>query len=65
MVRVAIALIAALMISGCTAMTYQSDKPAEVVSSCIADGWKKVPSSGFELPITLTKTENYYFVDVI
>jgi len=53
------------MVSGCSTMTYKSEKPADVVSSCIAEGWGKSPSSGLELPVKLTKTDDYYFVDVV
>lgn len=58
-------LIAALMTSGCATVTYTSQQPAETVSNCIASGWRKVPSSGVEVPVSLTKTEAYYFVDVV
>ncbi len=63
--RNTLALVAALTISGCTTLTYTSDKPADTVSGCIASGWRKVPSSGVELPVTLTRNDDYYFVDVV
>jgi hypothetical protein len=53
------------MTAGCTTMTYTSQKPAAVVSDCIASGWRKVPSSGLEVPVSLAKTDDYYFVDVV
>ena len=46
-------------------MTYQSQHSAEAVSDCIARGWRKVPDSGIELPVSLTKDKDYYVVDVV
>ena len=46
-------------------MTYTSNRSALEVSECIANGWRKVPSSGLELPVSLTKSEDYYLVDVV
>lgn len=54
-----------LMVSGCTTLTYTSHRPAREVSDCIAKGWRKVPSSGMEVPVTLTLEKDYYFVDVV
>ena len=45
-------------------MTYTSDRSASEIAACIADGWSKSPRSGYEVPVSLTKTENYYFVGV-
>ncbi len=58
-------LIAASMASGCTTMTYTSQKPAAVVSDCIASGWRNAPSSGVEVPVSLIKMDDYYVVDVV
>ncbi|HET7765041.1 MAG TPA: hypothetical protein VFK92_08115 [Burkholderiales bacterium] len=58
-------MIAALTTVGCTTTNYASPKPALAVSDCIAVGWRKVPDSGVELPVSLTKTDDYYFVDVV
>jgi hypothetical protein len=63
--RIACYLIAALMLAGFTTMTYSSQKSAAVVSDCIASGWRKVPSSGVDVPVSLTKSNEYYFVDVV
>jgi hypothetical protein len=64
-VRNTFVLISALVISGCTTVTYTSPKPAVMVSDCIASGWRKVPSSGVEVPVSVTKADDYYFVDVV
>lgn len=58
-------LISVLMISSCATVRYTSQKPAATVSNCIASGWREVPSSGVEVPVSLTKTDGYYFVDVV
>lgn len=63
--RNAVALIFTLMATGCTTMTYHSEKPADVVSSCIASGWRRVPGPEVELPVSLTRTDEYYYVDVV
>lgn len=64
--RITSLLIAsALLTSACATMTYTSSLPAEIVSNCIASGWKKVPNSSVELPVSLTRTDEYYFVDVV
>jgi len=63
--RIACYLIAILMSAGCTTMSYSSQKSAAVVSACIANGWRKVPSSEIEVPVSLTETSEYYFVDVV
>lgn len=57
-------IIALLFASGCATVTYNSNRPASVVSNCIAEGWKKSPTSGYMLPVSLTKFEQYYFVGV-
>ena len=64
-VRALIALVSIFTLSGCTTTTYTSQKSAESVSSCIARGWRTVPSSGVEVPVSLTKEQGYYFVDVV
>jgi hypothetical protein len=61
--RIALLLVA-LILSGCATMTYTSNRLASDVSECIASGWRKSPFSGYELPVSLIKTEEYYFVDV-
>jgi hypothetical protein len=58
-------LIAALFTVGCTTITYTSQQSAEIVSDCIANGWRKVPSSGVEIPVSLTHESEYYFIDVV
>ena len=45
-------------------MNFTSAGSAETVSACIAAGWRKSPSSGIEVPVSLTKMEKYYFVGV-
>jgi hypothetical protein len=52
------------MTTGCATVNYTSQKPAALVSECIANGWRKVPESNAELPVTLIQTSDYYFVDV-
>lgn len=63
--RIACLLIALLIFPGCATMTYTSNRSAPEVSECIANGWRKVPSSGSEVPVSVTKSEDYYFVDVV
>ena len=63
--RVAYFLFVALMTIGCTTLSYTSQKPAALVSECIAKGWRKVPDSKAELPVTLTQTAGYYYVEVV
>lgn len=63
--RVAFLVGVACVSAGCTTMTYTSRKPAAVVSDCIASGWRKIPDSGAELPVSLTKKDEYYLVDVV
>ena len=63
--RITYWLGAALLTAGCTTTTYTSQKSAEMVSDCIANGWRKAPSSGVELPVSLTHESEYYFVDVV
>jgi hypothetical protein len=46
-------------------MTYTSQNSADVVSGCIESGWRAVPSSGVQMPVTRTKNDDYYFVDVV
>jgi hypothetical protein len=48
----------------CATMTYSSDRPAHDVSECIAGGWRNAPRSGYGLPVSLTRTEDYFFVAV-
>lgn len=62
--RTGLLIIALLLASGCATVTYNSNRPASVVSKCIAEGWKKSPASGSMLPVSLTKSEQYYFVGV-
>jgi hypothetical protein len=62
--RWGLSIIALILASGCATVTYNSDRPASVVSECIAAGWKKSPKSGYVLPVSLTKLEQYYFVGV-
>jgi len=54
-----------LTVSGCATMTYTSHRSAEEVSTCIANGWRDVPSSGIQLPVSLTREADYYLVDVV
>ncbi len=63
--RIACLVVALPVLSGCATMTYTSDRSALEVSQCIADGWRRVPSSGWELPVSLTKSEDHFFVDVV
>jgi hypothetical protein len=63
--RIAWLLIILSVLSGCATMTYTSQESAQKVSDCIAKAWRKVPTSGVELPVSLTKEKSYYFVDVV
>lgn len=59
-------LIATLLLfAGCSTVTYTSQKPAVEVSQCIANGWRDVSGSGVKMPVTLTKSRDYYFIDVV
>lgn len=58
-------LFSVMLTSGCATVTYTSQQPAETVANCIASGWRKVPGSGVEIPVSLSKTDAYYFVDVV
>lgn len=58
------ALCAMMLISGCATMNYSSSLAAAEVSECIAAGWRKSARSGAKVPVSLTKTEQYYFVGV-
>lgn len=51
-------------LTSCATMTYTSNRPASDVSECIANGWRKSPSSGYTAPVSLTRKEKYYFVGV-
>jgi len=58
-------LVAALLMTGCSTVSYTSQKSAAEVSDCIAKGWREVSGSGVKMPVTLTKSRDYYFVDVV
>lgn len=64
-IRLACLLMILLIVPGCATMTYTSQKSAEEVSTCIANGWSNVPSSGIQLPVSLTREVDYYLVDVV
>jgi len=53
------------MTTGCATLNVTSPKPAALVSECIANGWREVPDSKAKLPVTLTQTSDYYYVDVV
>jgi len=59
-----VTLSAVMLVSGCSTTNHISGHPAAEVSECIAAGWRKAPRSGVEAPVSLTKTEQYYFVGV-
>lgn len=63
--RIPFLFIAVLLTTGCSTVSYTSQKPAVEVSHCIADGWRDVSGSGTKMPVTLTKSRDYYFVDVV
>ena len=52
---------------GCVTTHYASQNSAEEVSRCIAAGWRTVSSVGsrVEMPVTLTREEDYFLVDVV
>jgi len=56
-------MLALILVSGCATRFYNSAGSQEV-SECIAEGWRKSPWSGFPLPVSLTKSEQIYFVGV-
>jgi hypothetical protein len=53
-----------VFLAGCTTLNYTSNRSASEVSDCIANGWRKSPRSGYQAPVSLTKTDAYYFVGV-
>jgi len=53
------------LMSGCSTTTYSSERSAEEVSHCIAGGWRTVGASGAEVPVALTRPEDYYYVEVV
>jgi len=57
-------LIPALLTAGCATTAYRSPKSAAVVAECIATGWRKVASSGLEVPVSSIWSGDHYFVDV-
>lgn len=59
-----LALLVPALLAGCATRTYTSSRPAAEVSACIAEGWRKSPRSGYELPVSLTRTEQHDFVGV-
>lgn len=59
-----VALCTLIFVSGCATMNYDSRRPALEVSECIAAGWRSSASSGYKLPVSVTKTEPFYFVGV-
>lgn len=64
MLRWIILVYTLFLFSGCATKNYVSDRSAIEVSECIASGWRKSPFSGFEVPVSVTKFEQYYFVGV-
>jgi hypothetical protein len=64
-VRIALCVVASLIAQGCTTLTYTSQRQAADVSECIAAGWRGVASSGVEIPVSLTKENDYYYIDVV
>ena len=64
MLRWIVTVPAVMLVSGCATTNYTSNLSAKEVSECIAVGWRKAPRSGIEAPVSLTKTERYYFVAV-
>jgi hypothetical protein len=62
--RIVPLLIALALLLGCATNIYTSNRPALDISECIAGGWRKAPRSGYEVPVSLTKSDEYYFVGV-
>ena len=54
-----------MLLSGCSTVSYTSSRSAPEVAECIASGWRTVPNSGYEVPVTLKKLRDYYMVDVV
>lgn len=65
MLKVTLMLVATSFMFGCTTMKFTSQKPPNVVAECIAAGWRGVPVSGIKIPVTVTNTPDYYFVEII
>lgn len=58
-------IIAILLIpAGCSTFTYKSERSAFGVAECIAGHWRKSGATSIEVPVSLTKTDNTYFVGV-
>ena len=58
--------VASLLVAltGCSTFDYTSEREAEDVAECIADGWRHSPWSGWQAPVSVTQTDAYYFVGV-
>lgn len=57
-------LVALALLPACATTTYTSNRAAPDVSECIASGWRISPRSGYQVPVSLTRSEDYYFVAV-
>ncbi len=58
-------IIAILLIPvGCSTLTYKSERSALSVAECIAGGWRKSGAASIEVPVSITNTDNAYFVGV-
>ena len=55
-------LVLIVMLSGCSTFNYRSGYPAEAVASCIAEKWENCGATGFKVPISMTRSDNGYFV---
>jgi hypothetical protein len=51
--------------SGCSTLTLSSSRSAAEVSACIAEGWRHVPSSGLEVPVSLSRRPDSYYVEAV
>lgn len=59
-----VTLCAMTLFGGCATKNYNSSHSAIEVSECIAAGWRKSAFSGVEVPVSITRTEQCFFVGV-
>ena len=51
-----------LVVSGCTTMTYNSNRPADDVANCISEGWRQAPAWGSYYLTTIEKLDCCYYI---
>jgi len=60
----AVLLVMLLVLSGCTTLTLTSERAPLGVAECVAAGWRKSGITSLEVPVSLTKNDDVYFVGV-